>query len=170
MSSQNIPKDVNTISKAILSGYCYQCFDSDSLRLFLDSIKCTHQNKNWLQLQARCLIILSWYLPRIPIKVLLQCVNTNFKIDRKQIKVALPGYDKVVISLIRFDKKDPFARELWDYIHLLNCFAHNEHLLCFSQLITRYVDSLGYQDSTRKLRYHLRRWLRNYNNKVGSVK
>lgn len=170
MSSLKFHKDVNFTSKAILSGCCYECFDTGSLRLFLDSIKCSHNDKNnWLRFQARSLIILSWYLPRVPIKELLKCVSTNFKIDRKQIIVLLPGYDKVVIPLMQSDKVDPFAQELHGYINLILWIAHNRRSLCFSVLIGSYVDSLGYQDSTRKLRYHLRHWLRNYNTEVESA-
>ena len=80
----------------------------------------------------------------------------------------VPGSKKTVIPLSLNGQEDPLATKLHRYIHLGIALSNSFHY--FKELQSTYADKQGYPDLTRKLRYHLRRWIKNYNNKVESAK
>lgn len=172
MSSQNISKTKNHIdltTKEILKGNIYKCFDSDNLKLFIESIT-SGQIKPFFLQQAKALLMLSWFIPKYPIKRLLTLTSNNFKIFYKsRIEIKIPHLKKIVIFLSVDGQEDPLAAELYRYIHLGVALSGSGSFRYFKELQSTYIDRKGYPDHSRKLRYHLRRWLKNYYKKVESV-
>jgi hypothetical protein len=166
MSSLKFQKAVNLTSKAILSGQCYQCFNRNTLSVFLDSIH-SSQASSFFLYQSKFLILLSWYLHDIPLKQLIVLESKDFKITRHHIEVRIPGSKKTVIPLFLNGQEDSLATKLHRYIRL--GIVLNGSFRYFKELQSTYIDCAGYKDLTRKLRYHLRQWLRNYNTKVESA-
>ena len=155
-------KDVKSCSKSILQGDMYQCFDSESLSLFLSCIYSACDD-NILCHQCESLFILSWFLPCVPVKQLLNLRSDHIRIYRNRIEVSLPDRKRIIIPVDRDGPVYVFARRLWDYLHMLCSFEGSCFL--FPSVRSQYVAN-GYSDLTRKLRYHLPRWLNRYNDSI----
>jgi hypothetical protein len=165
-----LKKDVNSCTKFILNGSCYQVFNRESIQRFLDCINLKHKD-SWKLWQYKNFILALWFLPGIKGNVIFTLTTDDVKTFFNRVEIRIPDTGhrkkKFVISNEKDGVKDSLAEQLWDYLHLMCC--SNVPKLLFNLIRSNYVrlDSPHYHDYSRKIRYHLPRWINEYNKRIG---
>ena len=165
-------KDIKYTARSICNGNLRECFSEKNFVTFLSCVSLVQDNPHKLW-QAEHLLLALWFCEGVHVNRVLRLTTKDIKLDKHGFTINMGRKEKYHVSLQKDGHLDPFAQKLWSYLGLWKSLSlsSGKNILLFPHFRGRYKrkDGKGYRDYSRGLRYHLRRWLKNYNTKVGSV-